>query len=133
LERVIVISSKLKNIDHVRDFLRDVFKEFNLNMAYFNRIFIGISEAVNNAILHGNQLNPEKNVFIKLKLKGNMVRITVKDEGNGYNQCDLVDPTNSDNIKVEHGRGIYILNKLADKVSIKEEGRKILIQFIIPE
>ena len=113
--------------------MKDVFREFNLNMAYFNRIFLGISEAVNNAILHGNHLNPEKKVFIKLKVKGNKFHISVKDEGNGFNNLSLLDPTKKENIKLEHGRGIYILSRLADKLAFKEEGRKILIQFTIPE
>jgi len=108
LERALVISSKLKNIEHVREFVREIFKEASLNMNSFNRIFLGISEAVNNAILHGNQLNPAKKVFIKMNLTGNKFNIEVEDEGNGFVDHHLFDPTNKENIKREHGRGISV-------------------------
>ena len=102
-------------------------------MSSFNRIFLGISEAVNNAIMHGNKMNPDKNVFIKMNLQGNTMLIEVEDEGCGFNDLHLFDPTNRENIKREHGRGIYILSKLADDLSFKDNGRKVFIQFTIPE
>lgn len=133
MQRILTISSKLRNIDHVREFVREVFKESNLNMNSFNRIFLGISEAVNNAIMHGNKMNPEKNVFIKMNLQGNKIHVEVEDEGNGFNDFHLFDPTKRENIKREHGRGIYILSKIADELSFKDNGRKVFIQFTIPE
>lgn len=102
-------------------------------MNSFNRIFLGISEAVNNAIMHGNKMNPEKNVFIKMNLQGNTMNVEVEDEGNGFNDLHLFDPTNGENIKREHGRGIYILSKIADELAFKDNGRKVFIQFTIPE
>lgn len=133
MQRILTISSKLRNIDHVREFVREIFKESNLNMNSFNRIFLGISEAVNNAIMHGNKMNPEKNVFIKMNLQGNTMNVEVEDEGNGFNDLHLFDPTNGENIKREHGRGIYILSKIADELAFKDNGRKVFIQFTIPE
>ena len=102
-------------------------------MNLFNRIFLGISEAVSNAILHGNKMNPEKNVLIKMKLQGNRFNIEVEDEGMGFSDQVLFDPTCQEHIRREHGRGIFIMRKLADEISFKEDGRKILIQFTIPE
>ena len=128
-----IISSRLKNIEHVRDFVIEVFREARLNMNSFNRIFLGISEAVSNAILHGNKMNPEKNVLIKMRLQGNRFNIEVEDEGMGFSDHVLFDPTCSEHIKREHGRGIFIMRKLADEITFIEKGRKILIQFTIPE
>lgn len=133
MQRDLVISSRLRNIDKVREFVREIFRDANLNMDSFNRIFLGISEAVNNAILHGNGLNPEKKVFIRMNLKGNKFFIEVEDEGRGFNDQQLFDPTRLENIKKEDGRGIYIISQLADELTFKDEGRKILIQFTLPE
>lgn len=128
-----IISSQVKNIEYVRDFVKEIFREARLNMNSFNRIFLGISEAVSNAILHGNKMNPEKNVLIKMKLHGNRFNIEVEDEGMGFSEHVLFDPTCRENIKREHGRGIFIMRKLADEISFKEDGRKIVIQFNLPE
>lgn len=133
MERSLVISSQLTNINQVRIFLEKFYKEFSLSRNSFNYVFLGISEAVGNAILHGNQLNTEKSVFIKLNLYGNQLHIEVEDEGDGF--CDnlLFDPTLPENIKGENGRGIYIIRQIADELVFKEDGRKIYMLFTIEE
>lgn len=114
-------------------FLKDVYNDFSLNMISFNHVFLGLSEAVNNAILHGNKLNPEKKVIIKTILLGNQMHIDVEDDGDGFCDTILFDPTLPENIKCENGRGIFIIHHLADEVSFKENGRKLHIIFTIPE
>lgn len=133
MERALVISSKLKNINKVRDCLQEVYHKYGLNMNSFNRVFLGICEAVNNAIVHGNQLNPEKKVFIKMNLSGNQFKIEVKDEGEGFSENDLTNPTIAENRRHEHGRGVYIIRQLAGGLIFEDKGRKVIIQFTIPE
>lgn len=133
MERALVISSKLKNINMVRDMLQEVYREYCLNMNSFNRVFLGISEAVNNAIVHGNESNPDKKVCIKINLLGSQFTIEVVDEGEGYSYHVLSDPTSTENLRNEHGRGVYIIRQLARELMIEDEGRKVIIQFTIPE
>ena len=133
MEKVLVISSQLTEINEVRNFIEKSFNEFSLNKAYFNHIFIGISEAVNNAILHGNKLNSKKNVFIRLNFMVNQLRIEIEDEGDGFYDTVLFDPTNPESIKLEHGRGIFILRQIADELTFKDGGKKVIILFTIPE
>lgn len=131
MERSLVISSRLTNIKDVRIFLEKVYNEFSLSKNSFNQVFLGINEAVCNAILHGNKLNTEKNVFIKLNLYGNQLHVEVEDEGDGFCDTLLFDPTLPENIKCESGRGIYIIRQIADELVFKEEGRKIYMLFTI--
>ena len=131
MERSLIISSHLTNINEVRIFLEKFYNEFSLSKNSFNHVFLGISEAVCNAILHGNQLNTEKNVFIKLNLYGNQLHIEVEDEGDGFCDTLLFDPTLPENIKCENGRGIYIIRQIADELVFKEDGRKIYMLFTI--
>lgn len=131
MERSLVISSHLTNIKEVRIFLEKVYNEFSLSRNSFNHVFLGISEAVCNAILHGNQLNKEKKVFIKLNLYGNQLHIEVEDEGDGFCDTLLFDPTLPENIKCESGRGIYIIRQIADELVFKEDGRKVYMLFTI--
>ena len=128
-----VISSQLTNINEVRLFLEEVYDEFTLNKNSFNHVFIGISEVVNNAVLHGNRLDPEKKVFIRLNLCGNQLNIEVKDEGEGFCDSSLLDTTIPENIKSEHGRGIFILRQITDELIFKEGGRKVVLKFTLPE
>lgn len=133
MEHALVISSKLKNINKVKEFLQDIYYQYGLNKNSFNRVFVGISEAVNNAIVHGNQLNPQKKVTIKMNLSGNQFNIEVQDEGQGFSDEVLTDPTTSERIRREHGRGVYIIKQLAGELFFEDEGRKVIIQFTIPE
>lgn len=133
MEKVLVITSQLTDINKVRLFLEEVYEEFSLNRDSFNQVFLGISEAVNNAILHGNKLDSEKRVFIKLNLFGNQLHIEVEDEGDGFCEAVLFDPTISENIRCEHGRGIYILRQLAEELVFKDDGRKVYMLFTLPE
>lgn len=113
--------------------MEDVFDEYSLNKNSFNHVFLGISEAVNNAILHGNQLDQKKEVFIRLNVFGNQLHIEVEDEGDGFCETVLFDPTIPENINCEHGRGIFILRQIADELVFKEDGRKVYLLFTITE
>lgn len=128
-----VISSQLSNINIVREFLQEFYLEFDLSRDTFNHVFLGISEAVNNAILHGNKLNPEKKVYVRINLDGNHFVVEVEDEGEGFCDRELIDPTLPESLKLEYGRGIYIIRQLADELAFKEDGRKVIIQFTLPE
>ena len=133
MERTISISSQLANINKVRSFVEEVYKDFTLDMNTFNQVFLGISEAVNNAIQHGNRLDPEKWVFIRMYLLGKQLQIEVEDEGDGFCETVLFDPTTPENLKREHGRGIFIMKQLAEEVVFKEGGRKVFILFTVSE
>jgi len=129
LERDLVISSQLININKVRFFLDEFFIESCLKRSYFNRVLLGISEAVNNSIVHGNKQDVRKNVFLCLKYFDNKLFIEVKDEGIGFDVECLNDPTCFDNLKKENGRGIFLLREIADEVRYYDGGRTVLIKY----
>jgi len=129
LERDLVISSQLKNIHQVRSFLDEIFEESCLNRNYFNRVFLGICEAVNNSIVHGNCLDNDKRVFIRVVFEDNKLQIEVKDEGVGFTVEGLPNPIEDKNLKKENGRGIFILQNIADEVEYCEGGSKVLIKY----
>lgn len=131
MERDLVISSQLVNINKVRCFLDEIFTESCLDMNYFNRVFLGISEAVNNSIVHGNCLDKEKQVFIRVVFEDDLLQIEVKDEGAGFIVENIADPRARENLKKESGRGIFILQQIADEVNYYDGGSKVLIKYTL--
>ncbi len=129
MERDLVISSQLININKVRSFLDEFFKETCLQKNHFNRVLLGISEVVNNSIVHGNGLDIRKNVFLEIKYFNSQLLILVKDEGRGFDLKCISDPTCRDNLRKEHGRGIFLLRKMADEVNYYDGGRSVMIKF----
>lgn len=133
-ERKLAISSKLANIDLVRTFLDEVFLQSGLDRRFFNKVFLGLSEAFNNSIVHGNRLDPDKFVFLRVFIGDNAtITIEVKDQGEGFSANDIEDPTCKENLKKENGRGIFLLQKMADEVVYCEGGTKVLIKFTLTE
>jgi serine/threonine-protein kinase RsbW len=92
---------------------------------------IAVTEAVNNAIKHGNSSDKSKNVHLSLSLDDSMIKFVIKDEGNGFNYGNLPDPTAPENLEKPGGRGIFLMKHLSDEVDFKEEGRVVELSFYV--
>lgn len=123
------IASRAENIILVERMIEDVCDLFNISEDYYGNILVAITEAVNNAIYHGNQANPKKNIDIFFKSFPDHVSFIVKDEGQGFNYDNLPDPTNPENIENPNGRGVFLMRNLADKVSFEDNGSKVVLDF----
>ena len=127
------ISSQLSNVNIVRSFLDEIFLKFCLDRKYFNRIFLGLSEAVCNCIVHGNASDVDKKVVIKVRYSGGYLLLEIKDEGMGFCFANLTDPTSVNNLKKENGRGIFLICQTADDVKFYDGGSKVLIRYKLAE
>jgi len=123
------ISSKAENIILVERMIEDVCDLFNISEDYYGNILVSLTEAVNNAIYHGNKANPNKSIDISFKSHPDRVSFSVKDEGPGFNFNNLPDPTNPENIEKPNGRGVFLMRNLADNVTFEENGSKVILDF----
>ncbi len=106
--------SDRKALTELEGILININKELNLPEEKFINLQIAVSEAMLNAIVHGNKENPEKNVFVLIEYDKNKITISIKDEGKGFDINSLPDPTRGENLFKEHGRGILIIKSLVD-------------------
>ncbi|MBL4623618.1 MAG: ATP-binding protein [Flavobacteriales bacterium] len=125
------ISSKTENLTVVETFVDEVCEEFKINEDYYGNILIALTEAVTNAIQHGNKYDPEKNIDLQFIPKEKELIFTIKDQGSGFDFNNLPDPTEPENIEKLHGRGIYLMKHLADKVEFSDNGRAVELNFSI--
>ena len=123
------ITSKAENIILVEKMIEDICDVFNISEDYYGNILVAITEAVNNAIYHGNKADPTKNIDISFKSTKGQVSFTVKDEGKGFGYDALPDPTNPENLEKENGRGVFLMRNLADKVSFEDNGSPVILDF----
>jgi serine/threonine-protein kinase RsbW len=123
------IKSDFNQLNKVDSFLQDVIKIYCLSNSDYNIIFLCVSEAVSNAITHGNKNIKEKFVTIKVVIKNYEVTICVKDEGCGFEFDKVPSPITVKNIKKEQGRGLYIIKNYAKKLVFKGKGSIIEIKF----
>lgn len=121
------IESQRSEIKKIECLLENINKDFGLSEEKYVNLQIALSEALINAIVHGNKENPLKKVHIEINYNENFITIIIKDEGEGFEVGDIPDPTNSENIFKEHGRGLFIMKSLVDKFECfpGEEGTEI--------
>ncbi len=111
----IKVPSDLNYLAEVDKFVEQKLKKTSLNKSQLADIAISVTEAVTNAMLHGNKKDPHKEVTIQVDVKPTEVVITVQDQGNGFDPEKVPNPTQGDLIKVA-GRGVFIYKTLMDKV-----------------
>jgi len=88
---------------------------------------VAVGEALSNAILYGNQEDPEKLVRVSAALRPGSAEVTVTDEGPGYDPQSILDPTRPENRERSHGRGLFLLRSLTDDVRFNEQGNSITL------
>jgi anti-sigma regulatory factor (Ser/Thr protein kinase) len=124
------ISSSLENINQVEQLLDTVREELNVRDDIYGNMMVAITEAVNNAIIHGNASDPKKKVRISVaKENDHVIIFYVKDEGKGFEFNNLPDPTAPENLEKPTGRGVFLMTNLSDLVVFSDNGSLVEIQF----
>lgn len=129
MHKKIKIRSEIKNLRIVEKIVDDISAEMGINSNYYGKIMVSTMEAVNNAIVHGNKSDINKEVEIEFEYKGMDLKVSVEDEGNGFNYNEIPDPTLPENIEKLTGRGVFLMRKLADEVRFNEKGNKVTLIF----
>jgi serine/threonine-protein kinase RsbW len=101
----------------VESFILDVCNKLGLGAESIDRIMISVTEAVNNAIIHGNRADPTKKVCLECESDGSRIEFIVRDEGAGFEPDHLPDPRANDNLLKEGGRGVLLIRAFMDSVS----------------
>jgi serine/threonine-protein kinase RsbW len=123
--------SLMENIRMIESFIDNAKERFHLDDDIYGNIMIAVTEAVNNAIKHGNASDKSKNVHLSLSLDDSMIKFVIKDEGQGFNYQNLPDPTAPENIEKPGGRGIFLMRHLSDEVDFKDAGRIVELSFYV--
>ncbi len=122
--------SHLESIEEVDHFIGLLRKKFDIKEEILFDMRLVLTEAVNNAMIHGNYLNNEKTVILSCVRFDNRIIFTIKDEGRGFNlgEC-MQDPTCAEKIEQPNGRGLFLIHRIADRVTFLEKGRVVEIEF----
>ena len=129
MKRNIDIASEISNIHKIENAIDELSNELHINKDAYGKILVATLEAVNNAIIHGNKTDISKQVKVLFVLKKRSLNIIVKDEGTGFNPGNIPDPTSPENIENLHGRGVYLMNNLADDIEFNPDGNQVTMTF----
>lgn len=126
---IVKIPSIRENVSIVESFIENAGEKVKITENVYGNVLVSVTEAVNNAIVHGNKEDKNKKVKIKLLKNKKSVRFVIEDEGVGFDFDSLPDPTSPENINKVKGRGIFLIKNLADKAKFKEGGRVVDMLF----
>jgi len=127
----IQIPSIPENIRIVESFIENAREDYNINDDIYGNIMVAVTEGINNAIMHGNKSDKNKNVSITLEQHDNALRFIILDEGPGFDFQSLPDPTSPENIDKPGGRGLYLIKHLCDELHFIHKGAGIELTFYI--
>lgn len=123
------LRSCVSSICELEDLINRISDLYGIGDDKYPDILISLTEAVNNAIIHGNKSDLAKFVHIHVNKSSQSLVFTVSDEGNGFNPHTLPNPTAPEHIHCCGGRGVFLIKELADEVSFENNGSTVQICF----
>jgi serine/threonine-protein kinase RsbW len=118
--------SEVKAISPLVDRLIRLIEESHCIPGEQSAVQLALSEALSNAVIHGNRLDAHKLVHVRCSCKvGNGISLIVSDQGQGFDASTIPDPAAVQNLEAEHGRGIYLMKWAMDEVSFKRRGTEV--------
>ena len=123
------LTSSYNSVADIERLIDKVCTGVGVNEDAYGNVLIAVTEAVNNAIQHGNKENEALTINVSVSDNEKNVCFSIKDEGQGFDFDNLPDPTAPENILKENGRGIFLMRNLADKVEFTHEGTEVSLFF----
>ncbi len=121
----IVVESSFSVLDMIVDKASDFCIASDSSEEVRHKVMLLSSEAVTNAIKHGNALADDKTVEVEFFHRDAGIEIWVQDEGDGFNREDIPDPLATEHLMDIGGRGIFLIEELADEVRYELDGRRV--------
>ena len=123
------ITSRIENLREVEKMVEEISTACSMSSEVYGNVLIATLEAANNAILHGNKLDENKDVNLAFKWDDNQLELVVTDQGKGFNYKDIPDPTAPGNVEKVNGRGVFLMEKLSDDINFMDNGSKVSLTF----
>lgn len=96
-------------------------------------ILLVVSEAFTNALVHGNQWDPQKSVEVRLGINNGVLTADILDEGKG--DIERVNDRKPPELLAEGGRGVDLMEAYAENVTIRRRddtgGLQVSMQFTL--
>ncbi|MEE2845864.1 MAG: ATP-binding protein [Gemmatimonadota bacterium] len=125
---VLEIPTDVRSIEHAVDYVMERCRTCETYQKRLRVNFrVGLTEALTNAMLYGNEYDPSKRVRVEVTLEGGRLEARVTDQGRGFDPSTIPDPTEPENILKSGGRGLFLMRQLLDEVSYNDQGNQVTL------
>lgn len=131
----LTFSSRYEEVEKVESLLNALQDKLGFDDEVYAKLMLGVTEAVTNGIVHGNNLDESKKVILKSYLDDSASQLIfeTKDEGQGFDPNALPDPLAKENLLKASGRGVFLMEEHADEINYSEGGTKLTLVFNLPK
>jgi serine/threonine-protein kinase RsbW len=122
----VTLAADRKAVDPVVQEVMAIVRETNGIEGKEDAIELSLQEALANAVIHGAKEDPSKTVECLVSSdEERSILIVVRDPGTGFNPDSIPGCTVGENVYSHHGRGIFLINQMMDKVEFRKNGTEI--------
>jgi serine/threonine-protein kinase RsbW len=125
MHRTVVIQS---SPDLVHKLCIDILGDVQRNDFSHDDVFgihLAIEEAMINALKHGNNQDPLKQIIVEYSVTPDTFDISIVDEGCGFKPDTVPDPRCPENLYKATGRGMLLMRAYMDSVEYNETGNRV--------
>jgi serine/threonine-protein kinase RsbW len=126
------ISSHPENVDKIECIVNELASRFHISPDIQGNLLLSLTEAVTNAIRHGNRCDCSKKVSISLRAENGALAVRVSDEGPGFDPNTVPDPTADERLEKCGGRGLFIMRNFSDECEFMRGGSTVEMRFRLP-
>ncbi len=90
-------------------------------------VHVALDEALSNAIRHGNRGDEAKTITVDCSIGDDAIRLSVSDEGHGFDPRSVADPTVDENLERPDGRGLFLMKTYMDHVFFNAAGNCVIL------
>ena len=130
--RQLALASTPEAVSEVETLMEEIRRDLDVKPDAYANIMVALTEAVNNAVIHGNKSDPTKKVYVEFECPSDFrLLVRVHDEGTGFDPSHLPDPTAPENLERIGGRGVFLMRNLSDSIAFSDNGQEVEMLFNI--
>ena len=126
---MLTLPSDPNSINQVAVLVDQLTRRYRLDQEKHDSLLISLTEAVTNAIVHGNKQDRSKLVSIGCTHQSDRLAIRVSDQGHGFDHELLPDPTCPERLCECGGRGVFLMHQLCDRMNYTDGGATVEMYF----
>ncbi len=112
----LILESDLREVRRIEKFVKTMCRDHHFDQSFIHDVMLLITEATNNAIIHGNKLDKTKHATLLCTIEDGYLNIEVTDEGQGFNPSEIPNPLAPENLLKSSGRGVFLIKNFAQDV-----------------
>ena len=120
----IQVNCTKKNLKLIRDFVTEYLQKLALSDVLINQMVLAVDEICANLIIHANNEDPTKYIYLTITEPKDAVQFEITDNGVAFKSHDYKEPDILEHVRIgkKGGVGIALVRRIMDKVEFTSDG-----------